>query len=414
MIVRGATLKTHLSCAKFICALFVVALVACGDDDSSGSGGEYWVGTWNSAPMCIGPARILGLPRDLEFDDQSIRQVVRTSIGGERVRVRLSNECGEEPLEIAAASVGITESGASIRPDTNRTLTFENQTSVTIPAGEIAMSDPVDLELPSLVDLTITIYLPRQTTPTSSQPLAALSYLSDTGDFTDVIDDTPFQQPLRHWVFLDAVEVLARGNASAVVAFGDSVTEGTGTTFAANRRWPDILSRRFVEAGKNIGVLNEGINGNKLLTGFLGSPAVIRFDEDVLDHAGVKYVILLVGINDIGTGNPDVTAAEMIEGYRDIIRRARQAGLQIFGGTLTPAEHTPFSFYEPYEESKRVEVNRFIRESGEFDAVFDFAAAVENPDDPTRWRDGFSIDQLHPSDAATEAMANLVDLSLFD
>ncbi len=414
MIVRVPPLYPTLSYTKLICALVVVALSACGDDDGGGSGGAKWVGTWNSAPMCFGPATILGLPRDLEFDDQSIRQVVRTSIGGGRVRVRLSNECGDEPLEVAAASVGITESGANIRPGTERTLTFESQASVTIPAGESVMSDRVDLELPSLTDLTITLYLPGQTTPTSSQPLAALSYLSETGNFTEVIDDTPFQQPLRHWVFLDAVEVLAQGNASAVVAFGDSVTEGTGTTFAANRRWPDILSRRFVEAGKNIGVLNEGINGNKLLTGFLGAPAVNRFDEDVLEYAGVKYVILLIGINDIGTGNPDVAAEEMIEGYRDIIRRARDAGLQIFGGTLTPAEHTPFSFYEPYEEAKRVEVNRFIRESGEFDAVFDFAAAVEDPEDSTRWRDGFSNDQLHPSDDATEAMASLIDLALFD
>jgi lysophospholipase L1-like esterase len=394
-------------------ALLVTALGACGGGGSSGSEGT-WVGTWSSAPLCFGPATLLGLPRDLEFNDQSVRMVVHTSIGGERVRVRLSNECGREPLEIAAASVGIREAGASIRPGTERTLTFETQSSVAIPAGATATSDPVDLELTSLEDLTITIYLPGRTAPTTSQPLAALSYLSEGGDFTDAIDDTPFQTQLRHWVFLDAVEVFSRDEASAVVAFGDSVTEGTGTTFAANRRWPDFLSRRFVAAGKNIGVLNEGINGNKLLNSLLGDSALLRFDEDVLGHAGVKYVVLLEGINDIGTGSPDVTAAEMIEGYRDLIRRAHEAGLEIFGGTLTPAEHTPFSFYEPYEESKRVEVNRFIRESGEFDAVFDFAAAVSDPDDPTRWRDGFSIDQLHPSDAAAEAMANVVDLSLFD
>jgi lysophospholipase L1-like esterase len=340
--------------------------------------------------------------------------VVRTSIGGDRLRVKLSNQCGDTSLEIGSATIGIRETGASIRPDTARALSFDGQASVAIPAGSTVTSDPVEIELPALTDLAITVYLPGETVPTTSHPQAARTYVSSAGDFTGAIDAASFPTTMPHWFFLDAVEVLPRGDAAAIVAFGDSVTEGTGTTFDANRRWPDFLARRLVAAGKNLGVLNQGINGNKVLNSLLGASALVRFDKDVLGQAGVKYVILLEGINDIGLGNPDVTADQIIAGYRELIQRAHDAGLKIFGGTLTPAEGNPFAFYEPYEESKRIAVNQFIREGGEFDAVIDFAAAVSDPANPARWRQGFSPDALHPSDAGAEALANAVDLSLFE
>lgn len=396
-----------------ICILVAtLALHACGGGSGDGPA-PTWVGAWSTAPMCFQAATILGLSRTLQFADQSVRMVVRTSIGGSSIRVKLTNQCGDAPLEIGAATVGIRDEGASIRPGTIRALRFDDRPSVTVPAGAVVTSDPVELDVPALGDLAISLYFPQATVPTTSHPLGARGYSSGGGDFTSAVDGAPFKAAMNHWVFLDAVEVRADDGAVAIVAFGDSVTEGTGTTFDANRRWPDFLARRLVAAGKRFGVLNQGINGNKVLNSLLGESALRRFDKDVLGQAGVKYVILLEGINDIGLGNPDVTADEIIAGYRELIERAHANGLLIFGGTLTPAEGTPYAFYEPYEEEKRVAVNRFIRESGAFDAVIDFAAAVSDPADPAHWREGFSGDALHPSDAGAEALAGAVDLSLF-
>jgi lysophospholipase L1-like esterase len=329
------------------------------------------------------------------------------------VRVRLTNHCGSTPLEIGAGTVGLRETGARIHPGTERTLHFGGQPTVAIPAGATATSDPVELAVPALSDFAVTLYLPTRTIPSTSHPQAATGYVSGLGDFTEDVAGEAFQTRMRHWVFLDAVEVLVESTARSIVAFGDSIIDGTGTTFDANRRWPDFLARRLAVANKRFGVLNQGINGNKVLNSLLGDSALVRFDRDVLGQAGVEYVILLEGINDIGLGNPDVTAAEVIAGYRELIARAHAAGLTIFGGTLTPAEGNPYEFYEPYEESKRVAINQFIRESGAFDGVIDFAAAVSNPGDPAHWRAGFSVDSLHPSDSGAEALADAIDLDIF-
>jgi outer membrane protein assembly factor BamB/lysophospholipase L1-like esterase len=374
---------------------------------------DHWVGTWSTSPLCFGAATLLGLPASTRFDDQTVRQIVRTSVAGDTVRVKLTNGCGSTPLEIGAATVGIRDSGAQIRPGTVRPLGFGNQPSVSVPAGSTVTSDPVALALPASSDLAITLYLPGMTLPGTSHPQAATGYVSDTGDFTQDLSGVPFATSVRQWFFLDAVEVLARSEAGAVVAFGDSIIDGTGTTYDANRRWPDFLARRLAAANKSFGVLNQGINGNKVLNSLLGDSALARFDRDVLGQAGVKYVILLEGINDIGLGNPDVTADQVIAGYGALIDRAHAAGLEIFGGTLTPAEDNPYPFYAPYVESKRVAINRFIRQSGAFDAVLDFAAAVSDPCDPTHWRPGLSEDSLHPADAGAEVMADAIDLSLF-
>jgi outer membrane protein assembly factor BamB/lysophospholipase L1-like esterase len=374
---------------------------------------DHWVGTWSTSPVCYEAARILGLPASLQFENQSVRMVVHTSLGGETVRVRLTNQCGSVPLEIGAATIGLRDTGARVRPGTVHTLTFGGQPAVAIPPGSSATSDPVELAVPASSDLTITLHLPSQTLPSTSHPQAATGYLSGAGDFTQNLDGAAFPTRVRQWFFLDAVEVLAGAEAGAIVALGDSIIDGTGTTYDANRRWPDFLARRLVAANKPFGVLNQGINGNKVLNSLLGESALVRFDRDVLAQAGVRYVILLEGINDIGLGNPDVTAEQVIAGYRELIDRAHAAGLTIFGGTLTPAEGNPYPFYEPYEESKRVAINTFIRESGAFDAVVDFAAAVSDPANPSRWRPGLSVDALHPSDAGAEVLADAVDLSLF-
>jgi lysophospholipase L1-like esterase len=399
---------------RAIAACMLAALLAACSDGSGGSAAaDGWVGTWSSSSVCLRAAGFLGLPDTTRFADQSIRMIVHTSIGGERVRVRLTNRCGDAPLEIGAATIAIHDAGAGIRPESARALSFAGAPSVAIAAGATVTSDPADLDLPALGDLAITIYLPDETVPSTSHPQAARGYVSGAGDFTASVDGAPFQTVTPHWFFLDAVDVAPRGDAAAIVAFGDSVTEGTGTTFSANRRWPDFLARRLADAGLPFGVLNQGINGNKVLNSLLGDSALLRFDRDALDQTAVKYVIVLEGINDIGLGNPDVTAQQIIDGYRELIDRAHARGIAIFGATLTPAKDNPYSFYEPYDEAKRVAVNQFIRDGGAFDAVFDFAAAVTDPSDPAHWRPGLSPDALHPSDAGAELLAGTIDLALF-
>jgi lysophospholipase L1-like esterase len=374
---------------------------------------DRWVGTWSASPVCFQAATLLGLPRTTHFDDQSVRMIVHTSLAGREVRVRLGNECGSTPLEIGAATVGLRDTGARIRPGTARTLRFGGRRSVTIPAGSSVTSDPAGVAVPSLSDLAITLYLPNPTAPSTSHPQAATGWVSTPGDFTRDVYALSFHEKVRQWFFLDAVDVLAPSDAGAIVAFGDSIIDGTGSTYDANTRWPDFLARELVAADLPRGVLNQGIDGNKVLNSLLGDSALARFDRDVRGQAGVEWVILLEGVNDIGLGHPDVTADQVIAGYRQLIDRAHAAGLKIIGGTLTPAADNPYSFYAPYDESKRVAINEFIRTGGAFDAVVDFAAAVSDPADPAHWKPGLSADALHPSDAGAEVMANAIDLALF-
>jgi outer membrane protein assembly factor BamB/lysophospholipase L1-like esterase len=375
--------------------------------------GKHWVGTWSTSPLSFTSATLVGLPPSTRFENQSVRMIVHTSLGGDALRVRLTNQYGSEPLAIGAAAVGIREEGASLLPETERALRFGGETSIGIPAGSTAVSDPVAMSLPALSDVAITLYLPSQTLPTTSHPQAATGYVSEPGDFTSNLDGAPFQTTVRQWFFLDAVDVLAANDTSAIVAFGDSIIDGAGSTYDANTRWPDFLAARLAAANQNVGVLNQGINGNKVLSPGVGDAGLVRFDKDALEQSGVKYVILLEGINDIGLGHPDVSAEDIIAGYRDLIDGAHARGLAIIGGTLTPAEGNPYPFYAPYDEAKRIAVNQFIRDGGAFDAVVDFDAAVHDPADPSRWRAGLSADSLHPSDAGAQAMAEAVDLSLF-
>ncbi|HZR79546.1 MAG TPA: SGNH/GDSL hydrolase family protein [Candidatus Binatia bacterium] len=393
-------------------AALVTWVAACADAPSGSSASSKWVGTWSTSPMCFQAATILGLPQNARFDDESVRMIVRTSLAGDAVRVKLTNQCGSEPLAIGAATIGLRDARAGLRPDTVRVLTFGGSSATAIAAGATATSDPVDLVVPALADVAITLYLPEPTVPTTSHPLSATGWVA-TGDATADAAGAAFGRTTAHWVFLASVDVLAGRGDGAIVAFGDSITEGTGTTFDANRRWPDVLAERLVSAGMPRGVLNQGINGNKVLNSLLGESALLRFDEDALGQSGVEAVVLLEGINDIGLGRPDVTAEEVIAGYRDLIARAHARGLPIFGGTLTPAEGNTYPFYAPYDESKRAAINAFIRESGAFDAVIDFDAAVRDPANPTRWRRELSADLIHPTDAGAEALANAVDLSLF-
>ena len=385
------------------------------------SANERWVGTWSTS--VVAP-----LPGDPGFQDQTLRQIVHIGLGGDRLRVRLSNAFGTAPLSIDAASLAIQDSGAAVLPGTLRALTFGGETSVTIQAGARVLSDPVALSVDDEENLAVSLYLAADSGPPTRHDLAhQTSYISDPGDFTGD-EDMPVAETTTSWFFLGGIEVVAHRESRAVVTLGDSITEGFASSVDGNARYPDALARRLLDrfgGAPKVTVLNAGISGNRVLTDVFGPNAQARLDRDVLTQSGVRHVILLEGINDIGIpdlppifGLPPevlrvVSAEEIIAGMKQIIARARALGLKIYGGTILPFE-TAIYFTEAGEE-KRQAVNAWIRTSGAFDAVIDFDAAIRDPDNPRRMLPAFdSGDNLHPNDAGYQAMADAVDLSLFD
>ncbi|MBB3222741.1 SGNH/GDSL hydrolase family protein [Pseudoduganella umbonata] len=376
--------------------------------------GKDWVGTWGTAPADAAPKTLQ------TFTNQTVRLIVRTSAGGSQVRIRLSNELGSVPLRVGAAHVALRANGAAIDAASGRALTFGGRPSVVIPPGAPMLSDPVDLAVPAQSDLAVSLYLPGQAKATTVHEAAyQTSYVSGPGNFAGAAA-FPTRATIASWPFLTEVDVMAGGGA--IVALGDSITDGAITTANANRRWPDLLARRL-PAGAQMGVVNRGIGGNRLLRDPEGWPpfgraVLARFDRDVLATAGARHLVLLIGINDIGHPKAaDVPPAEeLIAGYRQVIARARTHGIAVHGATLTPFEGTVFpGYYTPAKEAVRQAVNRWIRDSREFDSVIDFDRALRDPARPARLLVKYdSGDHLHPNDAGMAAMADAVPLELFN
>ena len=380
---------------------------------------QPWVGTWTSSQRIP-----TGAAADVVFDNQTLRQIVYTSIGSDEVRVRLTNTFGTVPLRIGAAHVALRDTDAAIVPGSDRVLTFGGAPSITIEAGAHVLSDPVNLDVPELGELAVSIYLPDRVGPTTTTPLTyhaaarQTNYFSpSTGDHTG--DEVmPVMETSISWWFLMGVDVTASKKTGAIVAFGDSITDGTASTLDANNRWPNYLARRLLARHghhNKIAVLDTGIAGNRVLTGGTSGPnAQARLDRDVLVQPGVTDVIVLEGINDIGNAldSPTPSADDIIAAHKQLIARAHELGLKIFGGTLTPFEGA--FYYTTVGEAKRQAVNEWIRSSGAFDVVIDFDAATRDPSHPARFLPAYdSGDHLHPNDAGYQAMANAIDLSLF-
>jgi lysophospholipase L1-like esterase len=377
-----------------------------------------WVATWGTSPSTpgsFGQAQAAGGG----FEDRTLRQIVHTSVGGDSVRIRLSNRHGSLPLEIGAVHIASRSEGARIEAASDRALTFSSETSITIPVGAFVLSDPVGLEVEPLADLAISIYFPSHTgTPTSHGSALQTSYISPPGNFAAAQQITDAETS-QAWFFLTAVEVRPSERTGVVVTLGNSITDGTLSTVDTNNRWPDHLASRLAARGSGVlGVVNAGIAGNRVLhdLGGFGVNALARLDLDVLGVAGVTHLVVLEGINDIGLGGTlapeEVSADEIISGHRQLIARAHARGLKIYGATLTPFEGA--FYFSPEREVKRQAVNQWIRSSGAYDAVIDFDAATRDPDQPSRFRPGFSEDSLHPNDAGYMAMADAIDLTLFD
>ena len=425
--------------------LAVVPLASCAPEIESdlaappSSASVRWVGSWAAgtagrpAVSEIGddapgePPRPAGYS-DVSIANQTLRQIVNISLGGEWFRVVLTNAFGTSPLEIGAAHLALRDSGTAILPESARALTFGGRSSATIPAGAVLVSDPVPLSAPAFSDLVIDLYLPEDTAASVS-PLTILpaswqtNYLSPPGDYTGATD-MPVRAETTYvrrdgavtstWFGLARVEVEASGSVGAVVTLGDSITNGSLSTLDGNQRWPDHLARRLAAEGMEMAVLNAGIGGNRLLSDRGGNvSALARFERDVLAQTGVTHVVVMVGINDIGTAreNPLPSADDLIGGYQQLIERAHAYGLTILGATLTPFEGA--TYWTSEGEAKRQAVNEWIRTSGAFDGVIDFDRAIRDPDQPTKFLPRFDPgDHLHPNDQGYEAMADAVDLAL--
>lgn len=390
---------------------------------------ERWVTSWSAAVHT--PLTFPGLPPTRVFDNQTIRMTVRPTIGGQRVRVRFSNAYGRSPLEIGSASIALTDHGSVISPGSNHPLTFSGAASVKIPPGAPMLSDPVDLKVPPFAEVAISVYLPHKSIATTTHFWAQHeTYIAGPGDSTEK-SELQNTYTTTSWYWLADLEVSAPDKFATLVAFGDSITDGVGAKQGEYGDWPDQLARRLVEAPESpsLAIVNEGIGGNRIWHDGAGVSALARFDRDVLACPGVTDVMILEGINDIGWphmkprptkqgtaplsgpfATETVTAKEIILGFKQLIDRAHQHGIRMFGATLTPYEGA--DYYSEDGEAERQQVNEWIRTSGAFDGVVDFDMAVRDPAHPSRLREEYqSGDHLHPSAAGYKAMAAAIDIA---
>jgi lysophospholipase L1-like esterase len=388
----------------------------------------HWVGTWESSPQPIwGPDFIAPLKYSRNIWNQTVRQVSRVSVGGPRIRVVLSNEYGKSPVTIGDAHVALASTGPAIVAGSDRALTFGGRTNAIIPPGAQLLSDPVELAVAPLGSITVSLFLPEVTPVTTWHNDARQTAFVVAGNKVGETDFKP-DVSVTARVFVTEILVDAPADARAIVTFGDSITDGDGSTVDANHRWPDFLAARLVDSGgKPIGVLNAGISGDRLLKDRMGVNALARFERDALSIPGVDTVVVMIGINDIGwpggvlaPSDPPVSIEDIITGYRQLIAQAHARNIRVLGATLTPFEDT-FKvvnpaldyFYNPQKEKTRQAVNQWIRESKEFDGVIDFDALAKDPDRPSHIKAAFdSGDHLHPGDGGYKAMADSLDLKM--
>ena len=393
-------------------AVLLLALVGCASAPPSSSpeieaahptSSPGWAGAWSASP-----APPTETSRDIA--DQTIRQVVRIGSSGEKLRFRLDNTYGNDALRVGAASISLLDG----TDETPIALTFNGATSVAIPRGAPMLSDPVEIAVTAGSDIAVRLYFPEPTGPCTCHPLAvATTEVSGEGDFTTV----PFvaEDTFTNRAFLSGVDVYSANPPRVIVAFGDSITDGYGSTLDANVRWPDILRERLDPAA-NLGLVNAAISGNRVLgygLEMFGEPALARFNRDVLTVPGAEWLIILEGVNDVGMGRGQgPTAAEMINGYSQIIARAHDEGISVIGATILPYKGA--AYYTAAGDNVRGQINEWIRNSGAFDAVIDFDAVMHDPSDPDQMRPDWHVgDWLHPNDAGYRAMGEAIDLALF-
>lgn len=402
------------------------------------SGATHWVATWATAQQTPGfgfggrgrggrggPNQARGgeapatppAPPPSTLVDQTARMTLRTTIGGKRIRVEFSNAFGTTPVEFGAVHVALRAKDSSIVAGTDRALMFDGKPSARLLPGATLLSDPVDLNVPKLSDLAISVYVPGDSGRASGHNQALHTTYISKGDTTGAAE-MPEPKTTAAWYWISSVDMLEPADAGAIVAFGDSITDGTTSTPNTDRSWPSLLAERL-EANKataDISVLNLGIAGNQVLADGAGVSALARFDRDVLAQPGVKWLMILEGINDMNiagrgpaAGGFTLTADDLIGGMKQMIDRAHAHGIKVIGCTLTP-----FGNASEKVEEMRQALNKFIRTPGAFDAMVDFDKVIRDPAAPMQFKAGYNnTDKLHPNDAGYKAMADAVDLSIF-
>lgn len=374
-----------------------------------------WNGTWASSPM-LADSGFSAHP----FSATTLREVVHVSAGGSQVRVRFTNACGLDQLILRDAHVALSAGGDAIQPGTDHALTFGGSNTISIPPGAEMYSDPVALDVPPLSNVSVSFFLPPQImrAETYHDPAHQDNFIAD-GDQASAASLAQ-STTVDAWYFVDGVDVNAAGSSHSVVTLGDSITDGAHSTLNGNDRWPDVLAARLQHhpAFKGVGVLNQAIDGNRLLNDRAGPSALARLDRDVLSQNGARYLIILESINDIGrlkriTGPQDKIDTQQIEvGLRQIAEAAREHGMKVYGATLLPFQGA--NYYSEKEEQMREAVNNWIRTSGTFDGMIDFDKIMRDPQNPLQLNPLYnSGDHLHPNDAGYKAMGEGIDLSLF-
>ncbi len=376
----------------------------------------HWVGTWTAAPA---PAE------GAAFSGHTLRMIPRVSIGGNRLRVRISNAHGTRPLAIGAACVGVRSTGSAVVPGSNRRLTFGGETAATIAAGALIVSDPVELGVAPLSDLAVSVHLPDDLPASfgiTGRYARQTNYISPPGDFS-ADELMPVGRLTDNWYFVCGIDVAAPPETGAIVAVGDSLTDANISTHDGHHSWSSQLARRLMarQRGRPMAVMNQGLGGNRILHDIRGDSGLRRFDRDVLAQPGVTHTVIMLGTNDLrnrnGRPEEEVTAPQMIAGLKQFAVRGGACGIKVLGGTLTPFENETFlpGAWNPKREAERQAVNAWLRQTDAFDAIVDFDQALRDPDHPSRMRPMYDCgDHLHPSDLGYRAMGDAIDLSLFD
>lgn len=414
----------------FGAALAIVGMTIVGVASAAAqkAGTEPWVTTWAATPAPRWADELpvpFGVPEVLE--NQTVRQIARISVGGDQLRVVLSNEFGTRPVTIGAGSVGLVGQNGAVEPGSLKPLTWGGSSQVVIPPGAPMVSDPVDLPAKALGSVAVSIYLPKKTAVSSVHwDGAQTGHISGLGDMTAAAQFKP-ESTTKSRLFLSRIMTNATPSSRAVVFFGDSITDGACSTVDTNNRWPDHVAERLqAEGHPDVAVVNEGYSGDRVLTNGMGINALGRFDASVLSHPRVSTVVMMMGINDIGwpgagsitPTDPEPTAADIENGYKQIIDRAHAHGIRYVAATLTPFidtfKGTPLSgYYTPEKEKIRAAVNQWMRTSGTTDGLIDFDKVLEDPANPGHVLPAFDCgDHLHPNDAGYQAMAKAVDLNV--
>ncbi|KNY25270.1 GDSL-type esterase/lipase family protein [Pseudobacteroides cellulosolvens] len=367
---------------------------------------DKWVGTWGTAPQLVESNNMP--PTNLS--NNTLRQIFRVSIGGNKIRLKFSNEYGNSPMVMNSVHLAASAGGNSIKSETDKVVTFGGKESITIAQGKTVISDTLDYNLTQLTNMAITIYFGSVPSALTGHPGSRTTSYILTGNKAASASMTGAVNT-EHWYVITGMDVLTEDSYKAVAILGDSITDGRGSTTNQQNRWTDNLATRLLanSATSKVAVLNQGIGGNTILSGGLGPTALIRFDRDILNQSGVRYAIVFEGVNDIG-GNANAT--NIINAYKQFITKARAKNILIYGATILPFEGN--SYYSAAHEQTRTTVNNWIRTSGEFDAVIDFDAALRDPSNQKKLLGMYnSGDGLHPNAEAYKKMAEIIDLTLF-